>query len=47
MTMERCLLLDDEKAASKHTNLMLPEIYETRLLRLDLLPRSRADPILY
>ncbi|KAI3392457.1 hypothetical protein diail_5701, partial [Diaporthe ilicicola] len=45
MTMERCSLLDDEKAASARTDLTLPEMYETRLLRLDLPSRSRADPV--
>ncbi|KAJ0108752.1 hypothetical protein J7T55_011243 [Diaporthe amygdali] len=45
MTMERCSLLDDEKAASARTDLTLPEMYETRLLRPDLPPRSRADPV--
>lgn len=43
--MERCSLLDDEKAASARTDLTLPEMYETRLLRPDLPPRSRADPV--
>lgn len=45
MVMERCSLLDDEKAASARTDLTLPEMYETRLLRPDLPPRSRADPM--
>lgn len=45
MAMERCSLLDDEKAASARTDLTLPEMYETRLLRPDLPPRSRADPV--
>lgn len=45
MAMERCSLLDDQKAASARTDLTLPEIYETRLLRPDLPPRSRADPV--
>lgn len=43
--MERCSLLDDEKAACLRSDLTLPEMYETRLLRLDLPPRSRADPV--
>lgn len=43
--MERCSLLDDEKAASARTDLTLPEMYETRLLRLDLPPRTRTDPV--
>lgn len=43
--MERCSLLDDEKAASARTDLTLPEMYETRLLRPDLPPRSRVDPV--
>jgi VIT1/CCC1 family predicted Fe2+/Mn2+ transporter len=45
MSLERCSLLDDEKAASMRTDLSLPEMYKTRLLRPDLPPRSRADPI--
>jgi hypothetical protein len=45
MIMERYSLLDDEKAASARTDLTLPEMYESRLLRLDLPPRSRADPV--
>lgn len=45
MSMERCSLLDDEKAASARTELTLPEMYETRLLRPDLPSRSRADPV--
>lgn len=45
MSMERCSLLDDEKAASARTDLTLPEMYETRLLRPDLSPRSRTDPV--
>lgn len=45
MAMERCSLLDDEKAASARTDLTLPEMYETRLLRPDLPSRSRADPV--
>lgn len=45
MAMERCSLLDDEKVASARTDLTLPEMYETRLLRLELPPRSRADPV--
>lgn len=43
--MERCSLLDDEKAACARNDLTLPEMYETRLLRPDLPPRSRADPV--
>lgn len=45
MTMERCSLLDDEKAARVRADLTLPEMYETRLLRPDLPSRSRADPL--
>lgn len=45
MTMERCSLIDDEQAASTRTDLNLPEMYKTRLLRLDLPSRSRADPV--
>lgn len=45
MTMERCSLLDDEQAASARKDLTLPEMYETRLLRPDLPPRSRSDPV--
>lgn len=45
MAMERCSLLDDEKAASARTDLTLPEMYQTRLLRPDLPSRSHADPV--
>ncbi|KAG8159521.1 hypothetical protein KVR01_010158 [Diaporthe batatas] len=45
MSMERCSLLDDEKAARARTDLTVPEMYETRLLRPDLPPRSRVDPL--
>lgn len=45
MTMERCSLLDDEQAASARKDPTLPEMYETRLLRPDLPPRSRSDPV--
>lgn len=42
--METFSLLDDEKQSSMRTDLTLPEIYKTRLLRADLGPRSRTDP---
>lgn len=42
--METFSLLDDEKQSSMRTDLTLPEIYNTRLLRVDLGPRSRTDP---
>lgn len=45
MAMETISLLDDEKQSSARTELTLPEIYKTRLLRLDLGARSRTDPI--
>lgn len=43
--METFSLLDDEKQATLRTDLTVPEMYKTRLLRLDLGLRSRADPI--
>lgn len=45
MAMETFSLLDDEKQASLRTELTIPEIYKTRLLRVDLGSRSRTDPI--
>lgn len=42
--METFSLIDDEKQSSMRTDLTLPEIYKTRLLRVDLGPRSRTDP---
>lgn len=44
MALEVFSLLDDEKQSSMRTDLTLPEIYKTRLLRVDLGSRSRADP---
>lgn len=44
MAMETFSLIDDEKQSSMRTDLTLPEIYNTRLLRVDLGPRSRTDP---
>lgn len=44
MAMETFSLLDDEKQSSMRTDLTLPELYKSRLLRIDLGPRSRTDP---
>ncbi|KAI1485230.1 hypothetical protein F5X96DRAFT_660881 [Biscogniauxia mediterranea] len=44
MSMETFSLLDDEKQSSLRTDLSLYEIYKTRLIRVDLGPRSRTDP---
>lgn len=43
--METFSLLDDAKQSSLRTDLTLPGIYKTRLLRVDLGSRSRTDPI--
>lgn len=43
MAMETFSLLDDEKQASLRSDLTLTEIYKTRLVRVDLEPRSRKD----
>lgn len=45
MAMETFSLLDDEKQSNLRTDLTLPEIYKTRLLRVDLGTRTRTDPI--
>lgn len=45
MAMETFSLIDDEKQSSLRTELTLPEIYKTRLLRVDLGTRTRTDPI--
>jgi hypothetical protein len=44
MTMETFSLLDDGKQSSLRDDLNLHEVYKTRLLRVDLGPRSRTDP---
>lgn len=44
MSMETVSLIDDEKSSSMRTDLTLREIYETRLVRVDLGMRSRTDP---
>jgi len=44
MAMETFSLLDDEKHSSLRTDFTLHEIYETRLVRVDLGARSRQDP---
>ncbi|KAI1439484.1 hypothetical protein F5Y02DRAFT_63910 [Annulohypoxylon stygium] len=44
MSMETFSLLDDERQSSLRTDLSLHEVYKTRLLRVDLGPRSRTDP---
>lgn len=42
--METFSLLDDEKQSSLRDDLNLYEMYKTRLLRVDMGPRSRTDP---
>jgi len=42
--METFSLIDDKKQSSLRDDLSLYEIYNTRLLRLDVEPRSRTDP---
>ncbi|KAK8859455.1 hypothetical protein PGQ11_010189 [Apiospora arundinis] len=44
MAMETVSLLDDERSSSLRTDLTLHEMYNTRLIRLDLGTRSRTDP---
>jgi hypothetical protein len=44
MTMEAFALIDDGTQASLRHDLSLPEIYNTRLLRVDLESRARTDP---
>lgn len=44
MTMETFALLDDEKQASLRTDLTLPEMNKTRLVRVDMGTRLRTDP---
>jgi hypothetical protein len=44
MAMETFSLLDDGKQSSTRNDLGLHEMYKTRLLRVDLEPRSRVDP---
>lgn len=43
--METFSLLDDERQSRKRTDLHLQEIYNTRLVRVDLGSRSTQDPI--
>lgn len=44
MAMETVSLLDDERSSSLRTDLTIHEMYNTRLIRLDLGTRSRTDP---
>lgn len=44
MAMETVSLLDDERSSSLRTDLTLHEMYNTRLIRVDLGTRSRTDP---
>ncbi|KAI0121252.1 hypothetical protein BJ170DRAFT_645604 [Xylariales sp. AK1849] len=44
MAMETVSLLDDEKQSSMRTDLTVPEMYKTRLVRVDLGTRTRTDP---
>lgn len=45
MSMDTFALLDDEKACSLRKDLSLYEMYKTRLLRVDQVPRTRQDPL--
>ncbi|KZZ92852.1 hypothetical protein AAL_05884 [Moelleriella libera RCEF 2490] len=45
MSLDTFSLLDDEKQCSFRTDLSLPEMFETRLLRVDRAPRLRQDPL--
>ncbi|RFU24804.1 hypothetical protein B7463_g11530, partial [Scytalidium lignicola] len=44
MAMETCSMLDDERQTNLRTDLSLYEIYNTRLVRVDLGPRTFQDP---
>ena len=44
MSMETCSMIDDQRRVSLRTDLSLYEIYKTRLVRVDLGPRSLQDP---
>lgn len=43
--METSSLLDDEEQCRQTTDLTLHEMYKTRLVRIDQLPRTRQDPL--
>lgn len=45
MSMETCSMLDDERQSYLRTDLSLYEKYNTRLVRVDLGPRTSQDPI--
>ncbi|KAL7918545.1 hypothetical protein ACQKWADRAFT_330544 [Trichoderma austrokoningii] len=45
MSMDTFALLDDDKACSLRKDLTLYEMYKTRLLRVDQVPRTRQDPL--
>lgn len=44
MSMETCSMLDDERQTSLRSDISLFEIYNTRLVRVDLGPRTNQDP---
>jgi hypothetical protein len=44
MAMETCSMIDDERQSHLRTDLSLHEIYKTRLVRVDLGPRTLQDP---
>ncbi|CZR52869.1 uncharacterized protein PAC_02746 [Phialocephala subalpina] len=45
MAMETCSLIDDQPRFTRRTDLSLHEIYNTRLVRVDLAPRTLQDPL--
>lgn len=45
MSMETCSMIDDQRRSSLRTDLSIHELYKTRLVRVDLGPRSLQDPL--
>jgi hypothetical protein len=43
MAMETCSMIDDQRRFNLRTDFSLPEIYNTRLVRVDLGPRTLQD----
>ncbi|KAF8850984.1 hypothetical protein BDZ45DRAFT_768000 [Acephala macrosclerotiorum] len=44
MSMETCSLIDDQRRFTRRTDLSFHEIYNTRLVRVGLAPRTLQDP---
>ncbi|KAH7311143.1 hypothetical protein BKA65DRAFT_413641 [Rhexocercosporidium sp. MPI-PUGE-AT-0058] len=44
MAMETCSMIDDQRRHPLRTGISLREVYETRLVRVDLPPRTLQDP---